>query len=172
MEERRRSQRSSVQETAYISHSGASIRCLVTNISPEGAALEVPDTTYIPSRFQLMTETDRVIRNCKVVWIMRDKLGVAFEAADVADAPMHTSDDEVPLANPEILTHTQRQFMQYLRDGNWVPSVRLPDSPKTVAKLLNRGWIERQGIGSNAAYRITASGLAAKTTPLQIHRKR
>lgn len=79
MEERRKFSRTEVEETAYISAGGASTRCLIINISVDGAAISVPDASYIPRRFQLMTENDRVIRSCMVVWIMQNKIGVTFE---------------------------------------------------------------------------------------------
>ena len=78
-EERRKSPRVEVSETAYISVSGSSTRCQVTNISSQGAALDVPDAIYIPAKFQLMTENDRVIRTCRIVWIVKNKIGVEFE---------------------------------------------------------------------------------------------
>jgi hypothetical protein len=51
----------------------------VLNISTEGAAIDVPNATFIPQRFQLMTEKDRLIRKCRVVWIQQNRIGVAFE---------------------------------------------------------------------------------------------
>jgi hypothetical protein len=170
-EERRKSQRESVQRTAYISHLGSGTRCSITNISAEGAAIEVPDASHIPIRFQLMTETDRIVRNCCVVWIKRNKLGVQFEDTSQFGRSRLSSHEEPPVPRAEIPTHPQRQFMQYLRARQWVPAISLPDRPKVVARLLNNGWIERDGNGSDAAYRLTFSGLAAKTTPVQILRK-
>lgn len=78
-DERRKSLRTDVSETAYISISGSSTRCQIMNISSEGAALDVPDATHIPAKFQLMTESDRVARTCRIVWIMKNKIGVQFE---------------------------------------------------------------------------------------------
>jgi hypothetical protein len=77
--ERRKYPRSEIDETAYVSSGGASTRCRVRNISAEGAAIDVPNAAYVPDRFQLMTETDRVVRNCRVIWVQKDKIGVAFE---------------------------------------------------------------------------------------------
>jgi hypothetical protein len=77
--ERRKHPRSEINETAYISSGGASTRCRVRNISAEGAAIDVPNVAYVPDRFQLMTETDRVVRNCRLVWMKKNKIGVAFE---------------------------------------------------------------------------------------------
>lgn len=163
-QERRRSRRETVQRTAYISYMGSSTRCTITNISVEGAAIEVPDTSHIPIRFQLMTETDRIVRNCCVVWIKRNTLGIQFENTNPA-ALQPPSLEEHPVPSAEVPTHPQRQFMQYLRARQWVRAISLPDRPKVVAKLLNNGWIERDGNGSDAAYRLTFSGLAAKTVP-------
>ena len=78
-DERRRLSRTEVEEAAYISNGGASTRCQVINISAEGAAIDVPNAAYIPQCFHLMTEKDRLIRKCRVVWIQQNRIGVAFE---------------------------------------------------------------------------------------------
>jgi hypothetical protein len=78
-DERRKHPRAEVGETAYLSSGGASTRCRVSNISEEGAAIDVTNAAYVPDRFQLMTEKDRVIRNCRLVWIQENRIGVAFE---------------------------------------------------------------------------------------------
>jgi len=54
MEERRKYQREQVEETAYICGSGSSIRCLLRDISRQGAALDVPDPAFIPACFKLI----------------------------------------------------------------------------------------------------------------------
>jgi hypothetical protein len=51
----------------------------VLNVSDEGAAIDVPNAAYVPQRFQLMIEKDRLIRKCRVVWIQQNRIGVAFE---------------------------------------------------------------------------------------------
>jgi hypothetical protein len=79
MDERRRHPRAEIDEAAFISVDGSSMSCRVRNISIDGAAIEVPNPSYIPDRFQLMTERDRVIRSCRIVWISGNKVGVAFE---------------------------------------------------------------------------------------------
>jgi hypothetical protein len=79
MEERRKHPRAEVDEPAYIYGDGSSTMCRVLNVSAEGAAIDVPDPSFIPARFKLMTEKDRVIRNCRVVWISQNRVGVAFE---------------------------------------------------------------------------------------------
>jgi len=79
MEERRRGPREDVDEPAYISSHGSSTRCRVVNISAEGAAIDVPDPVFVPTCFQLMTEKDRVVRNCRIVWTKQNRVGVIFE---------------------------------------------------------------------------------------------
>ena len=79
MEERRRGPRADVDEPAYISSQGSSTRCRVVNISGEGAAIDVPDPVFVPARFQLMTEKDRVVRDCRIVWTKQNRIGVIFE---------------------------------------------------------------------------------------------
>ena len=78
-DERRKHPRAEVDETAYVSSGGASTRCRVLNISAEGAAIDVANAAYIPDRFRLMTANDRVVRNCRVVWIQRKRIGIVFE---------------------------------------------------------------------------------------------
>ena len=67
------------------------------------------------------------------------------------------------------LIHRERQFMQHLRGAGWVKVGAVPSSPKTVAGLLAKGWIELRGSGNEACYRITENGLAAKMTPVRIY---
>src|SRR4051812_12469612 len=78
-EERRKGPRTDVDEAAYVASHGASTRCRVVNISADGAAIEVPDPAFIPNQFQLMTEADRVLRSCRVVWTRQNRIGVVFE---------------------------------------------------------------------------------------------
>lgn len=143
------------------------MRCRVINISDDGAAIEVPDPTCVPNQFRLMTEGDRIIRECRIAWIVDNRIGLEFEAVD------HDNCDAKPYSakTTDTVTHPQRQFMQYLRNGEWILAISLPDKPKVVARLLSNGWIERQGLGSGAAYRLTAVGLTAKCSPVQIYRK-
>ena len=79
MDDRRKHPRVEIDETAYVSAGGLSMRCRLLNVSPEGAAIEVPDPTFVPSHFRLMIEKDRTIRICKVIWIKQNRIGVAFE---------------------------------------------------------------------------------------------
>jgi hypothetical protein len=153
IDERRKSQRTDLDEMAYISSSGSSTRCRIVNMSEDGAALDVPDALYIPTCFHLMTERDRLVRNCRIVWIKQNRIGVEFERALEEQSPN---------------TQRERQFQQYLRDAAWRRAASLPGSAKLISKLLSKGWIERSGDGNDAVYRITPKGLAAKMAPVKI----
>jgi hypothetical protein len=75
----RRYIRDDVDETAFISSQGHSIRCRLRNLSPGGAAIDVPDAAEVPSKFRLMTQSDRQTYDCRIVWIKLNRIGVAFE---------------------------------------------------------------------------------------------
>jgi hypothetical protein len=79
MDDRRKHPRVEIDEAAYVSVGGLSMRCRLLNMSREGAAIEVPDPTFVPSHFRLMVEKDRTIRICRVIWIKQNRIGVAFE---------------------------------------------------------------------------------------------
>lgn len=83
-----------------------------------------------------MTERDRVVRTCRIVWIKQNRIGVEFETKEQSP-----------------VTHRERQFLQYLRDAAWRRAVSLPNDPKLISKLLENGWIERRGDGNDAASR-------------------
>ena len=152
--DRRKSERTEVDEIAYIAFAGSSTRCRVLNISSDGAAVEVPNAAYIPACFELMTERDRVIRTCKVAWISGNRLGIEFETAS-----------RLPRG---LVTHRERQFLQYLSNGEWQLAIGLSGGERLVAKLLRYGWIEETGTGRELAYRITPRGSAAKTIPVKL----
>ncbi|OAF18066.1 MULTISPECIES: PilZ domain-containing protein [Bradyrhizobium] len=78
MEERRREQRTSVSEIAYIAGDGSSMRCHVVNLSDHGAAIEISDKIYVRPRFKLMLERSRTIRDCRVIWSSGNRIGVEF----------------------------------------------------------------------------------------------
>jgi len=77
--ERRKHPRTETDEPAYVSGDGSSTKCRVLNLSAEGAALDVPNPSFLPARFNLMTEKDRVVRKCRIVWFSQNRVGVAFE---------------------------------------------------------------------------------------------
>ncbi len=84
-EDRRKHPRTEVDEAGYISSGGSSISCRVLNISAEGAAIDVPNPAFVPNSFQLMAAKDRVTRNCRVVWVAQNRIGVMFVTPAQAD---------------------------------------------------------------------------------------
>jgi hypothetical protein len=76
--ERRRHPRTELNELAYVSSGGSVMGCVVRNISAEGAAIEVDNAAFVPSRFRLVMAADRSVRDCEVVWIQDNRIGIAF----------------------------------------------------------------------------------------------
>ena len=64
----------------------------------------------------------------------------------------------------------ERQLMQPLRGAGWVKASALPPNIKTLEGMLQKGWIEKRGEGKDLSYRITETGLAAKTMPLRVYK--
>jgi hypothetical protein len=64
----------------------------------------------------------------------------------------------------------ERQLMQQMRDAGWVKASAMPSSPITLNGMIDKGWIERRGEGRDLSYRITETGLAAKTMPLRVYK--
>jgi hypothetical protein len=101
-EDRRKSSRTDVDGTAFIFSAGSSTRCRLVNLSEDGAAIDVADASYLPNSFQLMIESNRSVHNCRIAWIKQNRIGAEFIK----------SSETQPL-----VTHCERQFLQYLRDG-------------------------------------------------------
>ena len=53
MEEKRKHPRTEIEEPAYVSSGGSVMRCVVRNISPEGAAIDVENPASSRSAFAL-----------------------------------------------------------------------------------------------------------------------
>jgi hypothetical protein len=56
MEDKRNSPRHRVMKAGTIGFNGTGIECLVCNMSPSGAAIEVKGTVCIPESFNLMID--------------------------------------------------------------------------------------------------------------------
>jgi len=80
MEERRKSPRAELNEPAYVSANGSVMVCMVRNISPNGAAIDVDNAAFVPQRFRLVMTSDRSVRDCEVVWIQANRIGVSFRS--------------------------------------------------------------------------------------------
>lgn len=56
------------------------MRCLVRNISPEGAAIDVENPAFVPARFRLVMDNGAKVHECCIAWIQQKRIGVAFIA--------------------------------------------------------------------------------------------
>jgi PilZ domain len=81
MEEKRKYQRTEINEPAYVSSEGSVMSCMVRNISPEGAAIDVENPAFVPAHFRLVMASDSSVFECRVVWIQQKRIGVTFDAA-------------------------------------------------------------------------------------------
>jgi hypothetical protein len=80
MEDRRKYPRTEINEPAYVSSGGSVMTCVVRNISPEGAAIEVENPAFVPERFRLVMAKDRSVHECAVAWIQKNWIGLTFVA--------------------------------------------------------------------------------------------
>ena len=78
MEEKRKYPRTEIEETAYVSSGGSVMSCVVRNISPAGAAIDVDNPAFVPQRFRLVMAKDSSVRDCRVIWIQKNQIGLAF----------------------------------------------------------------------------------------------
>jgi hypothetical protein len=86
-EEKRKYPRTEIDEPGLVSSGGSVMRCMVRNISPEGAAIDVENPAFVPQRFRLVMANDRsVVHECRVAWIQKNRIGLTFvKAADAVD---------------------------------------------------------------------------------------
>jgi hypothetical protein len=87
LEEKRKHQRTEINEPAYVSAGGSVMRCVVRNISPEGAAIEVDNPAFVPGQFRLVMASDSTTHDCTVIWIQQKRIGVTFVKPAVAQLP-------------------------------------------------------------------------------------
>jgi hypothetical protein len=92
MEEKRKHQRSEVNEPAYVSADGSVMSCMVRNISPEGAAIDIDDPAFVPARFRLVMSGGAVVRECQVAWLRDKRIGLTFVATPQKAASLNTVD--------------------------------------------------------------------------------
>jgi hypothetical protein len=87
MEERRKYPRTEINQPAYVSAGGSVMSCVVRNISPEGAAIDVDNPAFVPARFRLVMAGDATVHECRVAWIQKNRIGLTFvPALESADA--------------------------------------------------------------------------------------
>ncbi len=78
MEEKRKHPRTEIDEPAYVSSGGSVMSCVVRNISADGAAIEVENPAFVPAQFRLVMARNSSVRECRVIWIQRNRIGLSF----------------------------------------------------------------------------------------------
>jgi hypothetical protein len=78
MEEKRKHPRTEVNEPAFVSAGGSVMSCMVRNISPEGAAIDVENPAFVPSHFRLVMTNGSIVHECRIAWIQQKRIGVTF----------------------------------------------------------------------------------------------
>ena len=81
MQEKRKYARTEIDEPAYVSSGGSVMSCVVRNISPEGAAIDIENPEFVPQHFRLVMAKGASVRECEIAWIRQKRIGVAFVAA-------------------------------------------------------------------------------------------
>jgi hypothetical protein len=81
IEEKRKHPRTEINEPAYVTAGGSVMRCVVRNISPDGAAIDVENPSFVPGQFRLVMAKDSTTHDCRVIWIREKRIGVAFVKA-------------------------------------------------------------------------------------------
>ncbi len=78
--ERRRKPRTRTLKSGRIllNHHHSVIDCMVRNLSPTGACLNVASAIGIPDRFDMVFDADQSVRQCRVIWHKEKQLGVEF----------------------------------------------------------------------------------------------
>jgi hypothetical protein len=79
MEERRRQPRTEINVPALVSAGGRVMTCVVRNISPDGAAIDVENSAFIPARFRLVMDNGAKVYDCTVAWIQKNRMGLVFD---------------------------------------------------------------------------------------------
>ncbi len=88
MDEKRKHPRTEIDEAAYISSGGSVMRCVVRNISLEGAAIDVENPAFVPPRFRLvMAKDSSIIHECRIAWIQKNRIGLTFMNVAEETAP-------------------------------------------------------------------------------------
>src|ERR1700692_223302 len=79
MEEKRKHPRTEIDEPAYVSSGGSVMRCVVRNISVEGAAIDVENPAFVPQQFRLvMAKDSSIVHQCRIALIQKNPIGLSF----------------------------------------------------------------------------------------------
>jgi hypothetical protein len=79
MTERRKTQRHrTLKAGTIIFNNGGGLTCMVRNMSPAGACIEVTSQLGIPDAFTLVVESENFLRRCHIGWRKEKRIGVVF----------------------------------------------------------------------------------------------
>jgi PilZ domain len=78
MDERRKHPRTEINQPGYVSSGGSVMSCVVRNISPEGAAIDVDNPAFVPPRFRLVIASDGTVYQCRIAWLQKNRIGLTF----------------------------------------------------------------------------------------------
>jgi hypothetical protein len=78
MTERRATTRQRVFKSGTIEFEGKVIECTIRNVSPTGAALDVPSPAGIPHEITISFTTGNIRQTGHVVWRKEKRVGVSF----------------------------------------------------------------------------------------------
>ena len=67
MSERRKSNRRRVLKAAKVAFEGSAVDCVVRDISPTGAGIQIEAPTGVPHEFHLLIASDHSNRACHVI---------------------------------------------------------------------------------------------------------
>lgn len=86
-ERRKQPRRRTLKAGLIAFNRAATIECQVRNLSPLGACLDVPSQIGIPDEFTLVVDHERLKKKCRVIWRKPTRLGVEFQAEELAPVP-------------------------------------------------------------------------------------
>jgi PilZ domain-containing protein len=80
VEERRESHRSRTLRGGKVLFNDrrSVLDCMIRNVSPEGACLQVESLVGVPPDFELLIDGEEAPRPCRLVWQSHDRAGVEF----------------------------------------------------------------------------------------------
>ena len=83
MLDRRSTPRLRTYKPAQIVFNGrfASYECVIRNLSPRGASLQIASTAGVPNAFRVMFVTEKIEQDCEIVWRSETHIGVVFKNA-------------------------------------------------------------------------------------------
>jgi PAS domain-containing protein len=61
--------------------------CLVRDLSPSGACLQVNSSNGLPQTFDLLIDGESAIRPCRLIWLTDTRAGIEFDASNATGGP-------------------------------------------------------------------------------------